>query len=128
MAETPFCNATSTGDTTNVTCSANFRGERQYRPHFECGTINGFQRIVGDNDVGNVQTITAAFSFPTNITIECSVKFNKSGADLDGTALNTPELPWQWMHGVPGKVYYKLCDNSVIINDIISDTLKYINE
>ena len=102
MAETPSCKATPTGDAINLTCSTNFRGERQYRPHFECGPINGSQEIVGANGVAYAQTITATFSFPrdaSNITTVCSVKFSKSGS-IDGTAVNTPELKWSWI--VPG--------------------------
>ena len=124
MAETPSCKASPTGDATNVTCSANFRSERQYRPHFECGPINGSQEIVGSNDVGDAQTITGTFSFArnaSNMTIMCSVKFSKSDADLDGTAVNTPQLPWQWIHAVPGTVFfYKLYDS--IITAIHSNT------
>ena len=71
------------------------------------------------NDVGDAQTITATFSFPrdaSNITVVCSVKFSKMGPDLDGTAVNTPEVPWSWKHVVPGTIYYKLYD--IIITDM----------
>ena len=121
MAEIPYCNATPTGDATNVTCFAYFRSERQYRPYFECGPINGSERIEDANDVEYAKTITAAFSFPrdaSNVTTVCSFKFSKSGADLDGTAVNTPELPWTWT--VPGTVtvpvYYKLYDITITDN------------
>lgn len=110
IAETPVCDATSIGDVINITCSTKFRGERYWRPHFECGQIKGTQTIVFLNETERLQAMTASFSYPrdaSNTTIVCSVKFNTHGADIEGTASNTPELQWSWTF--TGIVYYKHC-------------------